>query len=146
MNLSTESSQSSNVILFFSFLTFYKIHNDMHSISYPGIKLIFFPTLKQSHTPFLASPTSHQTPQKQTITTPYQVDNKLTNDPHSHHYACTCNTAQVSTLLEDKLLLILSPRPQSKWRKSPLTLTFQIAFQGKYTLESLLTPHNRTKQ
>lgn len=95
------------------------------SIPYPGIKLIFFPMLKQAiqHSWHHPSPISHQTPQKQKITTPNQVDNKLTNDPHSHHYACTCNTAQVlSSVLEDKLLLILSPRPQSKWRKRPLTM------------------------
>ena len=111
MNLSTESSQSSNVILFFSFPTFYKIHNDtaFHTLS-PN-KVDFLPNVEASHTPFLASPISHQTPQKQKITTPYQVDNKLTNDSHSHHYAYTCNTARVlSPVLEDKLLLILSQR------------------------------------
>ena len=111
--------------LSFSFPSWHSIKYTMtlHSIPYPQIKLIFSPTLKQSHTPFLASPISHQTPQKQKITTPYQVDNKLTNDPLSHHYACACNTAQVlSSVSEDKLLLMLSPRPQSKWRKRPLTM------------------------
>ena len=85
----------------------------LHSIPYPRIKLIFFPTLKQAihHSWHHPSPISHQTPQKQKITIPYQVDNKLTNDSHSHHYAYTCNTARVlSPVLEDKLLLILSQR------------------------------------
>ena len=110
--------------LSFSFPSWHSIKYTMtlHSIPYPRIELIFFPTLKQAihHSWHHPSHTKHHKNKK--ITTPYQVDNKLTNDPHSHHYACTCNTARVlSPVLEDKLLLILSPRTQSKWRKRPLT-------------------------